>query len=100
MDHDGSDMNGIYTNQVKTWPMLAALAGLFVLIGGLLGGRSGMTIALVFAILMNGFVYWTSDSLALKANSARELGPNEEPRLRTIVSELAARLQIPTPRIY
>jgi heat shock protein HtpX len=87
-------------NTVKTFTLLAALAGLLVFVGGLLGGRGGMVMALVFAIAMNGFVYWKSDSLALRANGARELNPGELPRLRSIVSSLAARAGLPMPRMY
>ena len=50
-------------NTLKTFTLLAALAGLLVFVGGLLGGRGGMVMALVFAVAMNGFVYWKSDSL-------------------------------------
>ncbi len=89
-----------FGNQMKTWTLMAALGGLLVLIGGALGGQNGMTIALLFAILMNGFVYWTSDTLALRANGARELKPGEAPALRPIVEGLARRYQIPTPRLY
>jgi heat shock protein HtpX len=53
-----------------------------------------------FAIALNGFVYWKSDSLALRANGARELGPNEHPRLQSIVGLLADRAGIPMPRVY
>jgi heat shock protein HtpX len=59
-----------------------------------------MVMALVFAIAMNGFVYWKSDTLALRANGARELNPGELPRLRSIVSTLAARAGLPMPRLY
>jgi heat shock protein HtpX len=89
-----------FFNSVKTFALLAALAGLLVFVGGLLGGQDGMVIALVFAIAMNGFVYWKSDTLALKANGARELRPDELPRLRAIVTDLAARAGIPMPRLY
>ena len=82
-------MNG-FTNTLKTWALLAALGGLLVFVGGLVGGRTGMILALVLAIAMNGFVYWKSDTLALKANGARPLAPDEAPRLRAIVTELAA----------
>src|SRR6267378_1583963 len=71
-------------NTVKTFTLLAALGGLLVLVGGLLGGRGGMVIALLFAVGMNGFVYWKSDSLALRANGARELQPGELPRFHVI----------------
>ena len=90
-------MNLGFTNTLKTWTLLAALGGLLVAVGGLLGGTSGMVLALVFAIAMNGFVYWTSDKLALKANGARPLGPGEEPRLREIVAGLAQRAGDPRP---
>jgi heat shock protein HtpX len=89
-----------FGNTLKTFTLLAALAGLLVFVGGLLGGRGGMVMALVFALAMNGFVYWKSDSLALRANGARELGPGEAPRFRAIVSSLAARAGLPMPRLY
>jgi heat shock protein HtpX len=87
-------------NSFKTFGLLAALGGLLIFVGGLLGGRGGMVIALVFAVAMNGFVYWKSDSLALRANGARELAPDELPRLRAIVADLAVRAGIPMPRLY
>ncbi len=92
-------MNG-FTNSLKTWTLMAALGGLLVAVGGLLGGTSGLLIALAFAVALNGFVYWKSDSLALRANGARELGPDEQPRLRAMVSLLAERAAIPMPRLY
>jgi heat shock protein HtpX len=90
----------MFTNTLKTWTLLAALGGLLVLVGGLLAGRSGMVIALLLAVAMNGFVYWKSDSLALRANGARELRPDELPRLRAIVADLTRRAGIPMPRLY
>jgi len=87
-------------NSLRTWTLLAALGGLLVAVGGLLGGRSGLVAALVLAVAMNAFVYWKSDSLALRANGARELEPDELPRLRTIVADLARRAGLPMPRLY
>jgi heat shock protein HtpX len=89
-----------FTNTFKTWILMAALGGLLVAVGGLLGGTAGLLIALLLAIGLNGFVYWKSDSLALRANGARELGPDEQPRLRAMVSILAERAAIPMPRLY
>jgi heat shock protein HtpX len=88
------------SNTLKTWTLLAALGGLLVAVGGLLGGRGGLVMALVFAVAMNAFVYWKSDTLALKANGARELNPGELPRLRRIVGDLANRAGLPMPRLY
>jgi heat shock protein HtpX len=88
------------TNSLKTWTLLAALGALLIAVGGLLGGRSGLVIALVFAVALNAFVYWKSDTLALRANGARELRPGELPQIRAIVADLAARIGIPMPRLY
>jgi heat shock protein HtpX len=89
-----------FRNTLKTAALLAVLAALLVFVGGLLAGRAGMVTALLFAIALNGFMYWKSDSLALRANGARELGLGEAPRLRQIVTDLAARAAIPVPRLY
>lgn len=93
-------MNLGFANRLKTWTLLALLGAILVTVGGLLGGRTGLVLALGFALLLNGVVYWTSDTLALKANGARALGPNEEPRLREIVTTLAQRSGIPMPRLF
>ena len=89
-----------FSNTLKTWTLMAALGGLMVAVGGLIGGQSGLVMAFVFAIALNGFVYWKSDSLALRANGARELAPDEQPRLQSIVRLLADRAGIPMPRVY
>ena len=88
------------TNSLKTWTLLAALGGLLIAVGGLLGGRGGLVTALIFAVAMNLFVYWKSDSLALRANGARELTPGELPQLRAMVTDLAARAGLPMPRLF
>lgn len=89
-----------FSNSLKTWTLMAALGGLLVAVGGLIGGQTGLVLAFGFAILLNGFVYWKSDSIALKANGARELTPGEQPRLVSIVGLLADRAGIPMPRVY
>lgn len=89
-----------FRNHFKTWTLMALLGALFVTVGGLLGGQSGLVIALVFAVLLNGFVYWKSDSLALRANGARPLGPDEEPRVHAVITVIAKRMGLPVPRLY
>src|SRR5687767_8513407 len=76
-------------NTLKTWTLMALLGGLLVAVGGLVGGQTGIVFALGFAVLLNGFVYWKSDSLALRANGARPLGPDEEPRVHAIITVVA-----------
>jgi heat shock protein HtpX len=87
-------------NTAKSTLLLAGLTGLFVLIGGALGGQTGMAIALVFAIVMNMGAWWFSDSLALRMSGAREASPAEAPELHAMVESLAARAGLPKPRVY
>ena len=85
---------------LKTTILLAALTGIILLIGGLLGGQGGLQIAFIFAIGMNFFSYWFSDKMVLRAYRAQPLDPSNAPELYSIVSELAQSAGIPTPRLY
>jgi heat shock protein HtpX len=93
-------MNLFSFNSIKTWTLLAALGGLLVLVGGAVGGQTGMLLAFGIAVLMNGAVYWKSDSLALRANGARPLAEGEQPELHAMVADLAIRAGIPKPRLH
>lgn len=87
-------------NTFKTTLLLAGLTGLFVVIGGALGGQVGMIIALVLAVAMNMGAWWFSDKLALRMSGAQEVSPADAPELHAMVEELAARAGIPKPRVY
>ena len=87
-------------NYLKTTLLLAGLSGLLLLVGQLLGGRGGLTIALVLAVALNAGSYFFSDKLALAATGARSLGEAEAPWLYAMVGELAARMDLPMPRLY
>jgi heat shock protein HtpX len=87
-------------NTFKTTILLAGLTGLFVVIGGALGGQVGMLIAFVFALAMNMGAWWFSDSLALRMSGAREVSPEEAPELHSMVEVLSVRAEIPKPRVY
>jgi heat shock protein HtpX len=91
---------GRLTNTLKTFTLLAALGGILVVVGGALGGRTGLAIALGLAVVLNVGVYWFSDSIALKANGARPLKPGELPFIERTVTDLAQRARIPMPRLY
>ena len=88
------------TNIFKTFLLLAALTGLFLIIGEVLGGRNDMTIALALAIVMNLSAYWFSDKMALAMSGARPVSEAEAPELHQTVAELAMRAGIPKPRVY
>src|SRR5271170_1604087 len=84
----------------KTAVLLAALTGLLISIGGMLGGRGGMMIAFVLAIGMNFFSYWFSDKMVLKAYGAQPIDASSNPELYSIVNELATAAGIPMPKLY
>ncbi len=87
-------------NQVKTVVLLAALGGLLVVIGGYMGGRSGATIALVIALVLNFGSYWFSDKIVLRMYNAQEVTEQEAPDLYNLVRDLSSRAGLPMPRVY
>src|ERR687885_31521 len=87
------------SNAIKTTVLLAALTGLFVVVGGALGGRGGMFIAFVFAIVMNLGAYWFSGDIALRMAGAREVRPEQAPERHRLVEELATYARLPKPRV-
>jgi len=88
------------TSMFKTTVLLGLLTGVLMLLGGVLGGRQGLVIALIFAAAMNFVSYWFSDKMVLAAYGAKPLDANSSPELYSIVSELAHSAGIPTPRLY
>jgi heat shock protein HtpX len=86
-------------NALKTTILLAALTGVFIAVGGILGGNSGMLIAFLFAIVMNLGAYWFSGDIALKMAGAREVSPEQAPELHQLVEELAMYARLPKPKI-
>ena len=87
-------------NILKTAVLMAAITALFMAIGGMIGGRTGMMVALLVAVGMNFFSYWFSDTMVLKMYKAREVDATTAPRFYAMVQELAARAQLPMPRVY
>jgi heat shock protein HtpX len=87
-------------NSLKTFILLAGLTGLLMAIGSAIGGRNGLTIALVFAGIMNFVGYWFSDKIALSMSGAQPVSENEAPDLYRLVRELCMRANLPLPRLY
>ena len=85
---------------VRTGFLLILLSVLLVIVGGALGGRSGMQIALVIAVLMNGISYFFSDKIALKSSGAQPVTREQLPRLYQVMERLAAKANIPVPALY
>jgi heat shock protein HtpX len=85
-------------NGMKTALLLGALSALFLVIGDMLGGQSGLVLAFGFAVLMNFVSYWFSDKIVLRMYRAQEVGP--EHQLHQLVSRLARQANLPQPRVY
>jgi heat shock protein HtpX len=86
-------------NGLKTAVLLAAMSGLILLVGAQFG-TSGLVLALVVALGVNGYSYYNSDTLALRSMRAYPVSQVEAPELYAVVAELAATMRIPVPRLY
>ncbi len=87
------------TSQLKTFMLLALLSALIIVLGGFLGGKTGIVIAFGLALLMNVGSYWYSDKIVLRMYNARELSESEAPMIHAMVRDLAAQAGVPMPRI-
>jgi heat shock protein HtpX len=88
------------TNTFKTVLLLSILTVFLVGMGNVLGGRQGMIVAFVIAVVMNFSSYWFSDKLVLKMYRARELSPSEHGNVHAMVRRLAANAGLPMPKLY
>jgi len=87
-------------NNMKTTLLLGLMTGLFLLVGFWWGGEQGIVIAFVLAAVMNFASYFFSDKLALAMSGAQPVSRDEARRLYAIVERLAAKANIPVPKIY
>lgn len=84
----------------RTTLILTALTLVLMFFGSYWGGRSGMTLALGLAVVMNAFAYFFSDKIALWSSGAQPVSREELPRLYAVVENLAARANVPVPKLY
>ena len=87
-------------NWLKTSILMAGIIALFGAIGAMIGGKSGMLMALVFGGAMNIFSYWFSDKMVLRMYNAQQVDETSSPYLYNMVRELAGRAQLPMPKVY
>lgn len=88
------------SSYLKTTILLAGMTGLFVGLGFLIGGQSGMVIAFLMALGMNAFAYWNSGDMVLRMYDAQEVDARSAPEYYGMVERLAQRAGLPTPRVY
>nr|WP_243846314.1 zinc metalloprotease HtpX [Rhizomicrobium palustre] len=84
---------------MRTGILMAAMTGLFVGVGALLGGPTGMMMAFIFAVGTNAFAYWNSDKVVLRMYGAQEVDENTAPRLYGMVRDLSKAAGLPMPRV-
>jgi heat shock protein HtpX len=87
-------------NALKTTFLLTLLTLLFVFIGRMLGGNSGMIVALIFAAVMNLTTYWFSDKIVLAMYRAQPVTESDNPRLHGLVRRVATNANLPMPKVY
>src|SRR3972149_4426786 len=87
-------------NNLKTVFLLTLLSAVLLALGYLFGGQAGLIVALIFAAVMNIGSYWFSDKLALAMTGAKEVTPDQEPRLHAVVEEVATMARMPKPKVY
>src|SRR3990167_6734159 len=87
-------------NVLKTVFLMTLMMVLFLFVGYLLGGRSGMTIAFVFALIMNFGSYWFSDKIVLAMYRAKEVTRESSPKFYNMVEELTKNANLPMPKVY
>ncbi|HEY1631127.1 MAG TPA: zinc metalloprotease HtpX [Rhizomicrobium sp.] len=87
-------------NTARTFILMAAMTGLFLAIGWLIGGPTGMGIAFFFAVGSNAFAYWNSDRVLLSMYGAKQVDAASAPDLVNIVTQLAAKDGLPMPKVY
>jgi heat shock protein HtpX len=87
-------------NTLRTGMLMAALTGLFLAVGALIGGTNGMAIAFVFALATNLFAYWNSDKVLLSMYGAQPVDETTAPDLYRLVARLAQQAGLPMPKVY
>src|SRR5512144_1837428 len=87
-------------NTIKTMVLMVTLTLMLVFIGAFIGGKSGMTIALLMAFGMNFITYWCSDKIVLSMYGAQQVSEADAPDLHAMVRRLAQRAGLPMPKAY
>ncbi|MDQ1602244.1 MAG: heat shock protein HtpX [Actinomycetota bacterium] len=89
-----------HRNGLKTAALIGLMSGLILVVGYWFGGSTGLTIAVLVALAVNGISYWSSDRLALRSMRARPVSEADQPAMHRIVRELSTAARQPMPRLY
>ena len=87
-------------NGIKTTLLMVTLTLMLIAIGGILGGKTGMTVAFIIAFGMNFISYWFSDKIVLKMYRAQPVSQSDSPELYGMVRRLEQKAGLPMPKVY
>jgi len=87
-------------NYMKTAVLLAGMTALFIGIGFMLGGQTGMVIALLFAAGTNVYAYWNSDKMVLSMHGAEPASETQHRELYAMIAQLAEKAGLPMPKVF
>src|SRR6185503_2673277 len=87
-------------NLFKTVFLMSLMTGLFLVVGALIGGGTGMVIAFAIAAGMNLLAWWNSDKMLLSMYGAKQVDATSAPDLFHIVERLAGQARLPMPKVY
>lgn len=87
-------------NSIRTVFLMTLAAVLFMLVGQVLGGSTGLIIAFFIAMIMNFVSYWKSDKIVLRMYKAQEVDRNSHPKLYGMIEDLARKAELPMPKVY
>lgn len=90
----------MFMNQFKTAILLALLTAVLLFVGQLVGGFSGLVIALLIVGIMNFAMFFWSDKIVLWMYRAKPISQAQEPELYSTVRSVAQSAGIPMPTIY
>jgi heat shock protein HtpX len=90
----------MFFNQLKTALLLATLSSFLLLVGNLLGGTTGLQIALAMAVIINCITYFFSEKIVLSLYKAQTLDKIEYGWIYEIVKELANTMNMPMPKLW
>jgi heat shock protein HtpX len=87
-------------NGIKTVFLMSLMMALFLLVGYAIGGKSGMTIAFVFSLIMNFGSYWFSDKIVLAMYHAKPITREQSPKFYEMIEKLTQNINLPMPKVY
>jgi len=87
-------------NSPKKWNVIVANSLILVVIGDMIGGRSGMIMMFVISMGMNFMSYWYSDKIVLAQYNAQPVTAQSNPKLYAMVDQLAKNGNLPMPKVY